>query len=371
MPEQAAMKERKVLMQLRNLRKSYDTQDALQGLDLDVYEGEFLTLLGPSGCGKTTTLRIIAGLESPSAGEVFLEGERITALPPEKRQVNTVFQNYALFPHMTVEKNIAYGLTMRRLPKDEIKRQVDEMLSLVQLEGYGKRLPTQLSGGQRQRVAIARAAILKPRLLLLDEPLGALDLKLRRQMQVELKRMQQQLGITFIYITHDQEEAMGMSDRIALMRDGRFVQLDTPEGLYERPNSVFAATFIGESNLLQGIAAAVEGEKVLLDLSGIQLDTRSKDWVAPGEKLSLCVRAQRLHYGLQIPPGMQGLRAKLTDSRYAGGERTAHFVLHDGQTLFSRRPTEGEEIFRPGQELYVWWSPEKAVLLPTQEDQAT
>ena len=243
------MNQHNILMSLRGLRKSFDTQDALSGLDLDVYEGEFLTLLGPSGCGKTTTLRIIAGLETPTAGEVYLEGERITGLPPEKRQVNTVFQNYALFPHMTVEKNVAYGLRMRRLPREEINRRVQEMLELVQLKEYGKRLPTQLSGGQRQRVAIARAAILKPRLLLLDEPLGALDLKLRRQMQIELKRMQQQLNITFIYITHDQEEAMGMSDRIALMRDGRFVQLDTPEGLYERPNSAFAATFIGDTNL--------------------------------------------------------------------------------------------------------------------------
>ena len=362
------MNQQHVLMSLRGLRKSFDTQDALSGLDLDVYEGEFLTLLGPSGCGKTTTLRIIAGLETPTAGEVYLEGERITMLPPEKRQVNTVFQNYALFPHMTVEKNIAYGLKMRHVDKAETKQRVQEMLELVQLKEYGKRLPSQLSGGQRQRVAIARAAILKPRLLLLDEPLGALDLKLRRQMQLELKRMQQQLNITFIYITHDQEEAMGMSDRIALMREGRFVQLDTPEGLYERPNSAFAATFIGDTNLLRGTVSAVKDEEVLLDIGGITIPCKSQDWVAPGEQLSLCIRAQRLHYGFQAPKGMQSLNARLTLSRYAGGERTAHFELPTGQTLFSRRTTEGEELYQEGQELQVWWNPKTAVLVKDDQE---
>ena len=353
------------LMKLRGLRKSYDTQDALNGLDLDVYRGEFLTLLGPSGCGKTTTLRIIAGLENPTSGEVYLEGQEITHLPPEKREVNTVFQNYALFPHMTVEKNIAYGLSMRRVDKQEIATRVQEMLNLVQLEGYGKRLPSQLSGGQRQRVAIARAAVLKPKLLLLDEPLGALDLKLRRQMQSELKKMQQQLGITFIYITHDQEEAMNMSDRIALMREGRFVQLDTPEGLYERPRSQFAATFIGESNLLCGQVSAVgKADEVLLDIGGLTLPCLSPDWVAPGEKLCLCVRSERLHHGLRPPQGVASVPAKLVESRYAGGERMTHFELVTGQQMISRQTTEDEEVFPIGQELQVWWKPESAALVP-------
>ncbi|HUM61759.1 MAG TPA: ATP-binding cassette domain-containing protein, partial [Clostridia bacterium] len=200
------MPQNKVLLSLRGLRKTFDTQEAVSGLDLDVYEGEFITLLGPSGCGKTTTLRIIAGLEMPTAGRVFLDSEDITRLAPEKREVNTVFQNYALFPHMNVWKNIAYGLRMRGASRAEIDEKVPQMLEMVQLEGFGRRLPSQLSGGQRQRVAIARSLILSPKLLLLDEPLGALDLQLRRQMQQELKRMQRQLGITFIYITHDQEE---------------------------------------------------------------------------------------------------------------------------------------------------------------------
>lgn len=351
------------LMALRGLRKSYDTQDALNGLDLDVYKGEFLTLLGPSGCGKTTTLRIIAGLESPSAGEVYLDGQNITQLPPEKRAVNTVFQNYALFPHMTVEKNISYGLQMRKAPKSQIAAQVKAMLELVQLKDYGKRLPSQLSGGQRQRVAIARAAILEPKLLLLDEPLGALDLKLRRQMQVELKKMQKQLGITFIYITHDQEEAMNMSDRIALMRDGRFVQLDTPQGLYEHPKSTFAATFIGETNLLRGKASAVRDDDVLLDIGGLSIPCKSGDWIAPGEKLCLCIRCERLHYGPSAPSGMRSLRATLTDSRYAGGERRTTFLLPTGQSLIARHTTEGEELYAPGTELCLWWNPDTVVLV--------
>ncbi len=358
------MNDPQVLMSLRGLRKRYETQDALNGVDLDVHKGEFLTLLGPSGCGKTTTLRIIAGLESPTSGDVYLEGERITDLAPEKRAVNTVFQNYALFPHMTVEKNIGYGLRMRKTPKAEIDERVSHMLDLVQLAEYGKRLPSQLSGGQRQRVAIARAAILKPKLLLLDEPLGALDLKLRRQMQVELKRMQQQLGITFIYITHDQEEAMNMSDRIALMREGRIVQLDTPEALYERPNSAFAATFVGNSNLLCGKVSAINDDEVLFDIGGLTVASQSQDWLAPGEKMCLCIRAERLHYGMNPPKGYSQLPAELVESRYAGGERTATLRLTTGQELTAKRTTEDEELFPVGQKLYVWWNPRTAVLLP-------
>ena len=207
-----------VLLQLRGLEKSFDRSKILQGISLDVNAGEFVTLLGPSGCGKTTTLRIIAGLLEPDAGTVMLEGRDITNDPPEKRNLNTVFQNYALFPHMNVEKNISYGLRIRGMKKPEWSKKVEEMLKLVQLEGYEKRMPAQLSGGQRQRVAIARAVVLGPKLLLLDEPLGALDLKLRQQMQQELKDIQKRLGIAFVYITHDQEEALNMSDRIAIMR---------------------------------------------------------------------------------------------------------------------------------------------------------
>ena len=248
------------LLELRDLKKSFDRSQVLKGISLTVKEGEFVTLLGPSGCGKTTTLRIIGGMLEPDSGEVLLEGKSILGLPPEKRSVNTVFQNYALFPHMNVEKNIAYGLKLRGEKKAERMEKVARMLKLVQLEGYGKRMPSQLSGGQRQRVAIARAVVLGPKLLLLDEPLGALDLKLRQQMQLELKALQQELGIAFIYITHDQEEALNMSDRIAIMSDGVFEQVGAPEDIYEHPATRFAAEFIGQTHLVECKVVSVEDD---------------------------------------------------------------------------------------------------------------
>jgi ABC-type sugar transport system ATPase subunit len=220
------------LLSLQHISKNFGEGDVLRDISLDVARGEFVTLLGASGCGKTTTLRIISGLETPDEGTVLLDGRNVTALPPERRPVNTVFQSYALFPHMNVEKNVAYGLRVRRMDKASIEKRVREMLELVQMADFAKRMPSQLSGGQRQRIAIARALAPEPELLLLDEPLGALDLQLRRQMQLELKRLQKKLGITFVYITHDQEEAINMSDRIAVMRGGRFEQLGTPEEIF-------------------------------------------------------------------------------------------------------------------------------------------
>ena len=214
------------LLELKNIKKGFGETDVLNGITLSIEKGEFITFLGASGCGKTTTLRIIAGLEAPDSGTVFLDGKDVTAVPPNQRDVNTVFQNYALFPHLNVEGNVGYGLKIKRVPKAEIKKKVAEILELVQLTGYEKRMPSELSGGQKQRVAIARALVNSPKLLLLDEPLGALDLKLRRTMQLELKRLQKKLGITFLYITHDQEEAINMSDRIVVMKDGRFEQLE-------------------------------------------------------------------------------------------------------------------------------------------------
>lgn len=350
------------LLSLRGLHKRYLTQVALSGIDLDVFSGEFLTLLGPSGCGKTTTLRIIAGLEAPDSGDVYLEGKKITHLPPEKRGVNTVFQNYALFPHMDVFSNIAYGLKMRGIAKSEIKDRVGAMLKLVQLESYGKRMPSQLSGGQRQRVAIARSAVLEPKLLLLDEPLGALDLQLRRQMQFELKSMQQRLGIAFIYITHDQEEALNMSDRIALMRGGRFVQLDSPHNLYEHPSTAFAATFIGETNLIEGTVSEVNGHDILLDVGGFTMPARTEDWVAPKQKLCLCIRAERLHYGLKTP-NCNCITGIMKGSRYVGSDRTTEIELPNGKTLISRRTTEKDEAIKPGETVCLWWDKDMASLV--------
>ena len=238
-------------LELRNLKKSFTSEEyVLQGINLQIDQGEFVTLLGASGCGKTTTLRIIAGLEQPDSGSVWLEGKDVTNLEPNQRDVNTVFQNYALFPHMNVADNIGYGLKIRKVPKADIKKKVKEMLELVQLEGFEKRKPAELSGGQKQRVAIARALANNPRVLLLDEPLGALDLQLRRTMQLELKRLQKKLGITFIYVTHDQEEALTMSDTIVVMNQGYIQQIGTPESIYNEPENAFVADFIGDSNII-------------------------------------------------------------------------------------------------------------------------
>lgn len=256
------------ILQLQQIRKSFDNTEVLKGIDLEAAQGEFITLLGASGCGKTTTLRIIAGLELPDSGQVILEGRDITDWEPNRRDVNTVFQNYALFPHMNVADNVGYGLKIRKVPKAEIERKVEQALRLVQLEEYGKRMPDQLSGGQKQRIAIARAVINEPKVLLLDEPLGALDLKLRRQMQLELKRLQKQLGITFIYITHDKEEAINMSDRIGVMHEGVLEQLGTPNEVYYQPRTSYVADFVGNANILHknGETLAIRSENIRMDV---------------------------------------------------------------------------------------------------------
>ena len=246
------MVEQEHLIDLKNISKEYDGVTVLDNINLYIRKKEFVTLLGPSGCGKTTTLRIIGGFETPTTGEVLFGGKDIAHLPPYKRQVNTVFQKYALFPHLNVFDNIAFGLKLKKVPKDEIARRVEYMLDLVNLKGYGKRHVDALSGGQQQRVAIARALVNEPEVLLLDEPLGALDLKLRKEMQLELKSMQQRLGITFLYVTHDQEEALTMSDTIVIMRDGLIQQIGDPKRIYDEPTNAFVADFIGESNILRG-----------------------------------------------------------------------------------------------------------------------
>ena len=246
------MVENEHLIDLKNICKEYDGVKVLKDINLYIRKKEFVTLLGPSGCGKTTTLRIIGGFETPSSGELLFEGKEISHIPPYKRRVNTVFQKYALFPHLNVFDNIAFGLKLKKLPKAEIARRVDAMLDLVNLQGYGKRHVDALSGGQQQRVAIARSLVNEPEVLLLDEPLGALDLKLRKEMQLELKSMQQRLGITFLYVTHDQEEALTMSDTIVVMRDGNILQIGDPKRIYDEPANAFVADFIGESNILRG-----------------------------------------------------------------------------------------------------------------------
>ena len=276
-------------VELKNVVKKFDEVTAVDDVDLTIGDGEFFSLLGPSGCGKTTTLRMIAGLELPTAGSVLIHGEEMGLKPPNKRPVNTVFQNYALFPHMTVAGNVEFGLRMKKVPKEKRSELIDWAINLVEMDGLAHRKPTQLSGGQQQRVALARALVNRPKVLLLDEPLGALDLKLRQQMQIELKNLQREVGITFVYVTHDQEEAVTMSDRIGVMHEGKLLQIGTPEDIYERPSTRFVADFIGRSNFLEATVAS-ENEVVLSNGDRLQLESDH----AIGESVAITVRPERL-----------------------------------------------------------------------------
>ena len=350
------------ILSLEHISKSFGTADVLADLSLSIRKGEFVTLLGPSGCGKTTTIRIIAGLERPDGGRVILSGEDVTHLPPDKRQVNTVFQNYALFPHMNVYKNIAYGLKIQGLSKEEIRRQVREMLELVELPGFEGRRPGELSGGQRQRVAIARALVLRPKVLLLDEPLGALDLQLRRQMQRELKAIQSRLGITFIYITHDQEEALNMSDRIIVMREGKIEQIGTPAAIYERPATRFAASFIGESNILDcRIQEIREGLAVLSIGDGLALCPAPTADTLP-EPLALSIRPDDLELTREPVQGFT-LTGRVTDQQYTGSLLRTTVALSDGTTVKANRHGRLRDQLRAGDAVYVSWKPAHGAII--------
>ncbi|MGH7535381.1 MAG: ABC transporter ATP-binding protein [Gemmatimonadales bacterium] len=303
-------------------------------MSLDVSSGEFLTLLGASGSGKTTTLRMIAGFETPTAGEIVMAGTPITRLPAFKRDVNTVFQHYALFPHMSVRQNVEYGLRMKRVPAEERRERVLRALQMVQLSELEHRAPRQLSGGQQQRVALARALVNRPRVLLLDEPLGALDLKLRKEMQLELKRLQAHLGITFIYVTHDQEEALTMSDRIVLMRQGRIDQVGTPTDLYDRPVSRYVADFVGETTLLAGEVVGSTAGRISLRVGDAVLHAVADAPMAVGQEAWLTVRpeALRLLDG-ETPPGHNVLPGQIVEAIYAGPLVRAHVALPSGQRV--------------------------------------
>ena len=317
-----------ISLELKNIKKSFqEGEDVLESICLTAKKGEFVTLLGSSGCGKTTTLRIIAGLEQPDSGQVFLDGKDVTSLEPNQRNVNTVFQNYALFPHMNVADNIGYGLKLKKTSKAEISRRVKEMLELVQLPGFERRKPSELSGGQRQRVAIARALVNNPEVLLLDEPLGALDLQLRRAMQHELKRLQKKLGITFIYITHDQEEAINMSDRIGVMHEGILEQLGTPNEVYYQPQTSYVADFVGNANILHknGETFAIRSENILMN----------------GE--AVCTQ-----------------EAVVVEKSFAGGQLRILFGLPDGQTLTASRYGIDNDL-QPGQQVKIGWDAKDAV----------
>jgi spermidine/putrescine transport system ATP-binding protein len=336
---------------------------AVDALDLDVQEGEFFALLGPSGCGKTTTLRMIAGFEFPTTGSVRILGEEMGLRPPDRRPVNTVFQSYALFPHMTVARNVAFGLEMRDVPRDEVRRRVAEAIELVHLSGREGAMPGDLSGGQQQRVALARAIVNRPKVLLLDEPLGALDLRLREAMQVELKQLKAMLGITFIHVTHDQEEALAMSDRLAVMDAGRIVQIGTPAEVYERPRTRFVAAFLGDANLLS--AEVIDAERVRLpDGSAVRI---AADRPA-GETVSLSLRPEQLDLvdeGAAVEPHLDAVDGTVARIGYFGSAIEYDVALGGTEVLVTARlgNTRGMVARRVGERVRMRWAPASATVL--------
>ena len=360
-------------VRLDRVTKRFGDFTAVDDLSLSIERGEFFSLLGPSGCGKTTTLRMIGGFEDASAGTILLGEQDVTDLPPFKRDVNTVFQNYALFPHLSVFENVAFGLRRRKVAADEIRSRVAEMLELVELPGYEHRKPGQLSGGQQQRVALARALINHPRVLLLDEPLGALDLKLRKQMQIELKRIQTEVGITFVYVTHDQEEAMTMSDRIAVMRAGRIEQLGAPEELYERPRTEFVAGFLGVSNLLDGRVTGRHNGMVEVTLpDGTRLRAPSEGTSAEGE-VRMGVRPEKLRVlaagteSTPAPEGLNAVAATILDASYIGVSTQYLVETADriAMTVYAQNlETSGSaEALADGQRVILTWRPEHTFVI--------
>jgi spermidine/putrescine transport system ATP-binding protein len=362
-------------VRLEDLRKVFGDVVAVDDISLEVHEGEFFSLLGPSGCGKTTTLRMLGGFEPPDAGRILLRGRDITREPPEKRPVNMVFQNYALFPHLDVFENVAFGLRRRHTEKAELARRVGAALELVHLPDFAKRKPDQLSGGQQQRVALARALVCEPAVLLLDEPLGALDLKLRKALQTELKRVQLEVGITFVYVTHDQEEALALSDRIAVMDRGRVEQLGTPEELYDAPRTLFVAGFIGTSNLLPGTVEQVSGGGVLVRLAGGDACQGIGSGITVGQAVSVVVRPEAIgieRAGADEAPA-PAIEGRVLQSAYLGTS-VSHRVRTDrGATLTVVVP-RGHERLSGGERVRVRWRADDAMVLPrtaAQEEAST
>jgi spermidine/putrescine transport system ATP-binding protein len=350
-------------IELRGVTKRYGSNVALRELDVTIEDGEFFCLLGPSGCGKTTTLNLIGGFVGPSEGTIWLRGKRIDTLPPHKRPVNTVFQSYALFPHMSVRDNVAFGLKMDRVSRAETARRVDEALALVGLEEFGTRSPAQLSGGQQQRVAVARALVKRPAVLLLDEPLGALDLKLRQRLQVELSEIHREVGTTFVYVTHDQEEAMSMADRIAVMNLGRIEQLGTPFEIYRRPASRFVADFIGDANFLD---VRIDGDVAVLP-DGTRVPTEHAHGM---DAASLMVRPEALHVGEPgtAPPG--AVRGRVAQSSFLGTRLriAVETPCSDAPLIVALHGEDPASAPPEDTEIAVWWAPGDAILLPADAD---
>ena len=354
------------IVKIENVNKKYGENHVVRDLFLEIKKGEFLTMLGPSGCGKTTTLRMIAGFETPTNGNIYIEGKEIQNTEPFEREVNTVFQNYALFPHMTIYDNLAFGLTVKKVNKAEIKERVTEILELVQLVGFENRKPDQLSGGQKQRVAIGRALINKPKVLLLDEPLGALDMKLRKQMQFELKRLQKKLGITFVYVTHDQEEALTMSDRIAIMYGGDLEQIGTPKEIYERPKSKFVADFIGESNIFYGVANKNGDDVLKVKLESgevLALDSQVKD----NEIIYVLVRPENIKLSTVMVDGFT-LVGKVKEHVYIGNVNKTIIVLPTGMEI-KMNTNPKVELLPIGSDICVYWDKEDAVVIKSENQE--
>ena len=352
--------ERKKMVEISGVNKVFDDDNyVVKDMNLDIYEGEFLTLLGSSGCGKTTTLRMVAGFEEPTCGSIRVNGISIENQEPYERNVNTVFQSYALFPHMTIYDNVAYGLKIKKVKKDVIKESVTRILDMVQLGGFEKRYPSQLSGGQKQRVAIARALINQPQVLLLDEPLGALDLKLRKQMQLELKQLQKKLNITFIYVTHDQEEALTMSDRIAVMNSGVLEQVGTPTEIYEKPASKFVATFIGETNLFEGYVQEVRDRDVMITVESGTIRAAGEGFKEK-ELVAVSVRPERMKYS-DVPVEGFTIEAVVSGQVYVGSVLKTIAVLPNGNQIKIER-LAGQVIPEKGK-IYLYWDQDDAKLI--------
>ncbi|MBE9040002.1 ABC transporter ATP-binding protein [Oscillatoriales cyanobacterium LEGE 11467] len=354
-------------VELRKVFKVFNGETAVRGVEFDICRGEFFSILGPSGCGKTTTLRMIAGFETPSAGEVLIRGESMNHVPPYQRPVNTVFQSYALFNHLRVWDNVAFGLRIKRLGRAEVQARVDEALALVKMEAFASRYPSQMSGGQRQRVALARALVNRPAVVLLDEPLGALDLKLRKQMQVELSNLHQDLGLTFVMVTHDQEEALSLSDRIAVMKDGRIEQIDSPDRIYEQPSTPFVADFIGDTNLFEGHLEAIDPTSVLVrTASGVKIVIALPDsfQAEVGDKVVVSVRPEKIDLSLYRPEdAVDCYEGRLEHSMYLGTHMHYTLKLLSGEYLTVRQPNTWANLPDRHTPVYASWMAKDGVVL--------
>ncbi|MEN2466235.1 ABC transporter ATP-binding protein [Ornithinibacillus sp. JPR2-1] len=351
------------MVQLENVTKEFDDTNVVDNLNLDIRAGEFLTLLGPSGCGKTTTLRMIAGFEKPTTGKILLNGKQVDEMEPYKREVNTVFQSYSLFPHMSVFDNVAFGLKMKKVGKEEIKERVTKALKLVQLEEYGNRKPKQLSGGQQQRIAIARAIVNNPKVLLLDEPLGALDLKLRKQMQLELKHLQQTLNITFIYVTHDQEEALTMSDRIVVMNKGKIEQIGLPYEIYERPQTRFVADFIGQTNIIEGTVRGINGDMAEMEYANQPIAIPNTAHVTKDEEVIISVRPEKLKISSTPIEGLNNVKGTFKEKIYVGSVTKIVVTMPNGKDLTVNESHDNMAELTNTNDIYVSWSPNNSVVL--------